>query len=99
MQISATEVARLVTAKGTELPRRGSAEIEFVEITPDSLPKTVEPEASELERVMKMVASAPDVRTDIVMKLKERIDNGEYKVSGEDIADMMVRRMKADSIR
>lgn len=99
MQISATEVARLLVAKGTTLTRTGNAEIDFVEITPDSLPKTCEPDAEEVARVMETMAIVPDVREDIVMELKERIENGEYNVSGADIADMMLRRMKADRIR
>ncbi|MEN6371306.1 MAG: flagellar biosynthesis anti-sigma factor FlgM [Armatimonadota bacterium] len=41
----------------------------------------------------------PDVREDIVADLKKRIANGEYKVSGEDVADMMMRRRAADRIR
>ncbi|MEN6520307.1 MAG: flagellar biosynthesis anti-sigma factor FlgM [Armatimonadota bacterium] len=41
----------------------------------------------------------PDIREDIVNNLKERIANGDYKVSGEDVADMMMRRRAADRIR
>src|SRR5690349_10872930 len=41
----------------------------------------------------------PDVREDVVARLKEKIEKGEYQVSGEDIADMMLRRRAADRIR
>lgn len=41
----------------------------------------------------------PDVREEIVADLKARIEKGEYKVSGEEIADMMMRRLRADRIR
>lgn len=41
----------------------------------------------------------PDVREDLVADLKERIQKGEYNVSGKDIADMMLRRRAADRIR
>jgi flagellar biosynthesis anti-sigma factor FlgM len=40
-----------------------------------------------------------DVREEIVAKLKESIQKGEYSVSGEEIADMMMRRRAADRIR
>ena len=95
MQISALEVAKLL-----EKPPAGKkAKVEFTKITPDSLPKTIEPDAAEVARVVEMVKAAPDVREEIVMKLKERIEKGEYQVSGEEIADMMIRRMKADRVR
>jgi len=45
------------------------------------------------------LAEIPDVREDIVRDLKQRIEKGEYKVSGEEIAEMMLRRRAADSIR
>ncbi|MFQ3548398.1 MAG: flagellar biosynthesis anti-sigma factor FlgM [Armatimonadota bacterium] len=41
----------------------------------------------------------PDVREDIVNSIKVRIESGEYKVDPKDIADMMIRRLKADRIR
>ena len=99
MQISALEVTKLLTAEKTRLGEEGKPEIKFKEITPDALPATVEPDAAEVARVVEMVKSAPDIRDDIVMELKERIEKGEYDVSGEEIADMMTRRMKADRIR
>jgi len=41
----------------------------------------------------------PDVREELIEGLKKRIQNGEYKVSGEEVADMMMRRRAADRIR
>jgi negative regulator of flagellin synthesis FlgM len=41
----------------------------------------------------------PDVREELVAELKEKIEKGEYQVSGEEIADMMMRRLRADRIR
>ena len=100
MQISATEVERLLS-KQVRTRRLGEPELEFKEITLDELPesKVTEPSAAEVTRVAEMVKAAPDVREDVVMRLKERMEKGEYKVSGEEVADMMVRRMKADRIR
>jgi anti-sigma28 factor (negative regulator of flagellin synthesis) len=99
MQISAIEVAKLLSAQATSLPKRGNTDVGFVEISPDSLPKASEPDAAEVSRILKMVTDVPDVREDIVMQLKERIGKGEYNVSGEEIADMMCRRARADRIR
>ena len=101
MQISALELTRLLTAEKTVPSEKGRSKIEFKEIEVESLPKTkvVEPDKAEVARVVEMVKSAPDVRDDIVMRLKERIEKGEYHVSGEEIADMMIRRMQADKVR
>jgi len=41
----------------------------------------------------------PDIREDIVEDIKRRIESGEYKISGEDVAEMMMRRRAADRIR
>ena len=58
---------------------------------------------SPLEQGMAVAEAAlkdvPDTRDEIVEQIKERIAKGEYKVSGEEIADMMLRRRAADSIR
>lgn len=99
MQISALEVTKLLTTEKSKPGKRGKADLEFVQITPDSLPETAQPDAVEVARVVEMVKKVPDVREDIVMQLKERIERGEYEVSGEEIAEMMMRRMKADRVR
>jgi anti-sigma28 factor (negative regulator of flagellin synthesis) len=99
MQISANEVKKLLTTETNGLLKSGEVELEFKEVTADSLPKTVEPEPAEVARVLEVVMAAPDVREDLVMELKQRIEKGEYKVGGEEIADMMFRRMKADNVR
>ncbi|MDO8586487.1 MAG: flagellar biosynthesis anti-sigma factor FlgM [Armatimonadota bacterium] len=41
----------------------------------------------------------PDIRHELVEPLKKAIQEGTYKVSGQDIADMMIRRRLADKIR
>lgn len=58
---------------------------------------------SPLEQGMAVAEAAltntPDIREEFVNDLKERIQKGDYKVSGEEIAEMMLRRQAADSIR
>ncbi|MGI6295328.1 MAG: flagellar biosynthesis anti-sigma factor FlgM [Armatimonadota bacterium] len=58
---------------------------------------------SPLEQGMVVAENAlkdvPETREEIVQELKERINKGEYKVSGEEIAEMMLRRRAADKIR
>ncbi len=52
-----------------------------------------------IEAGMKAVEAVPDVREDVVAEIKAKIESGQYQVSGEAVADMMIRRMKADRIR
>jgi negative regulator of flagellin synthesis FlgM len=54
---------------------------------------------SEVQRVTKLVNDLPDVREDLVQALKARVEAGTYHVSGEEIADLMIRRTWADSMR
>ena len=60
-------------------------------------------EMSPLEKGMAVAEAAlksvPDTRDDVVAEIKERIRKGEYNVSGEEIAEMMLRRREADKIR
>lgn len=52
-----------------------------------------------IEVAIAAVAELPDVREDLVAELRAKVERGEYKVNGEEVADMMLRRMRADSIR
>ena len=45
------------------------------------------------------VDKSPDVREDLVARIKAQVDAGTYHVSGKDIADQIVRRAKADRIQ
>ncbi len=53
--------------------------------------------AQEVQQIKKMVNQLPDVREDRVQALKAQIENGTYHVSGEDIADLIIRRTLADN--
>lgn len=46
-----------------------------------------------------VLADVPDTRDELIEELKERIQKGEYQVSGAEIAEMMLRRLAADKIR
>lgn len=53
----------------------------------------------DLQMVNEAITREPDVREQIVASLRERIEAGTYQVSGEQIAEMMVRRSRADRHR
>lgn len=56
-------------------------------------------ETRDMRMITEALSQVPDVREQIVASLKERIEAGTYQVSGEQIAEMMVRRSLADRIR
>ena len=56
-------------------------------------------ESRDMKMIGETLAQIPDIREQIVASLKERIESGTYHVSGEQIAEMMVRRALADRMR
>ena len=108
MRVSGEEVLRVsklgpdgvISVMGnvsTAPARRGGSQLpaasEFVLYHPASADK------AEARRVAEMVEKEPDVREDVVASLRARIESGGYQVSGEQIAEMMVRRCLADRVR
>jgi negative regulator of flagellin synthesis FlgM len=57
----------------------------------------VSSKAQEVQQIKKLVSQLPDVREDRVQALKAQIESGSYHVSGEDIADLIIRRTLADN--
>ncbi|MBC7529397.1 MAG: flagellar biosynthesis anti-sigma factor FlgM [Chthonomonadaceae bacterium] len=54
-------------------------------------------QARDIQLVKNSLAQLPDVREDRVAALKAQYESGTYQVSGEDIADLIIRRALADS--
>jgi anti-sigma28 factor (negative regulator of flagellin synthesis) len=53
----------------------------------------------DVRRVTESLEESADLREDVVASLRARIESGEYQVSGEAVADMIVRRMLVDQVR
>jgi anti-sigma28 factor (negative regulator of flagellin synthesis) len=51
-----------------------------------------------IQEIAHKVADMPD-RDEMVAAIKAKIDSGEYNLTGEEIADAMIRRDMADKIR
>lgn len=49
--------------------------------------------------VLDQIRVIPDVRTDLVLHLREAVEGNRYRVSGERVAHMMLGRLVADSLR
>ena len=56
-------------------------------------------ESQDMKMITEAISLVPDVREQIVSSLRERIESGTYTVSGDNIAEMMVRRALADRLR
>ena len=100
MKISNEEVSRLFalsarerstatlagsTASGGDVQGRQAAQV------------NVSATAQEILKVKKQISELPDVREARVQALKAQVESGTYNVSGEDIADLIIRRTLADN--
>ena len=102
MKISMQEVGRILqtqSVSGYDNRPSGNA----AGVTGAGYAPAAEVEISANAQVVRQAASyvedAPDVREDVVQALKAQVDNGTYNVPSEDIADLMIRRALADSLR
>ncbi len=103
MKISNEEVSRLLAFSPSD---RGTTHSHSANSTAladtnthpsDAATVHVSPSAYEVQQIKNLVNSLPDQRVDRVQALKAQIDNGSYKVSGEDIAELIIRRVLADN--
>ena len=99
------KISRLESGKASANVGESSAKI-----LPGDMPRgavstraATERQLSPLERGMLLaesaLASVPDVREELVREIKDRIARGDYEVSGEEVAEMMLRRLAADRMR
>ena len=73
------------TVLSTESVRRG-----------DSL--LLSPEAKELNKIRHNISQLPEVRSELVEKIRDSIAKGEYQVSSEQVAHRMLVRSLVDRI-
>ena len=101
MKISVEEVSRVLAVSPLERRANRPAESEVAEnglaqgIEAGRLLESVP--AQEVQQIKKLVNELPEVREDRVQALKAQIESGSYQVSGEDIADLIIRRTLADN--
>ena len=102
MKISFEEVSRLIAISQTERSHGQTAVASFPLVCENAYGKEatdggVSSKAQEVQQVKKLVNQLPEVREDRVQALKAQIESGTYHVSGEDIADLIIRRALADN--
>ena len=103
MKISNEEVGRIMQLdrinRATVVRTRGYGRPVEPRITTPASSVELSDSALEIQRVKSIVDNLPDVREDLVQSLKARVESGTYTVKSEDIADLIVRRAWADSMR
>jgi negative regulator of flagellin synthesis FlgM len=103
MKISTEEVSRILQAQGLRPAKtngtNGNGKAAGNSSATPATSVELSGRAKEIQQVRKLVENAPDVREDLVNALKAQIESGEYKVSGEEVADLMIRRALADGVR
>ncbi len=100
MQISVEEVSRLLALTPVSREqrkasparsKRGRSSADSHEVSAD-----VTPTPGEIQFVRQQIDRLPDVREDRVQALKARIESGTYRIGGDEIADLIVRRALAN---
>lgn len=103
MKISLEEVDRILRsqapAEAAPKAANGNGNGNGAYAAPPAASVEISQSAQDIARVRQIVEQMPDVREDLVASIRERISKGEYKVSSADIADLMLRRAVADTIR
>jgi flagellar biosynthesis anti-sigma factor FlgM len=97
LKISEQEVSRLLSYSPFERSGNNSTNVVSQDHGQHVARVDISPTAQDIQRVTREINRLPDVREDRVQALKAQIDSGTYHVSGEDIADLMIRRALADN--
>lgn len=56
-------------------------------------------QAQDFSQIYQSLKATPDVRTDRVQELSDKINSGTYNVDSKDVADKMIGRSMADDLR
>lgn len=92
----AEQVARLFAAQMRTKPAERSGGVAGSQ-RPDKV--ELSRESREVQAANKAIAEAPDIRADVVERVKVQLDAGQYRVSGRDVAQKLLARSLADRLR
>lgn len=88
MKISNEQLRKVAEAGGSITPDSAQIDAAVIKLTDKAL----------IDELTHKVADMPD-RDEMVAELKAKIEAGEYNVTGEQIADAMIRRAIADQVK
>ena len=88
MKISSEQLKKVAESGGEVTDDKAMVDEAVIRLTDKDL----------IQDIARKVADMPD-RDEMVASIKARIEAGEYDVSGEDVADAMIRRAIADKVK
>lgn len=99
MRISDTEIKKILARPAGEEAVQESTVSALVEVI-DHLGVAADRKVDDelVQQITEQVLAMPD-REDLINDLRNRIESGTYRPSGEDIVDAMIRRNIADRVR
>jgi len=84
------------SGRGGRPQRPGAGGVENAQTNSD--PVALSPRAMEMNRANSMLDDVPDVRGDMVIRLKTEIDSGKYNVKAGKVAEKMIERALLDAL-
>lgn len=97
MIISNQQVKSVIKAYGVTGNKKGLG-VENAQPTRRGDSLELSPRARELSKIQQAISTAPEVRSDVIERIKKSLDSGEYKVSSEAVAHRMLVRSLVDHI-
>ncbi|HEY8345203.1 MAG TPA: flagellar biosynthesis anti-sigma factor FlgM [Bacillota bacterium] len=97
MIISSQQVNSVIKAYGVQGGKKG-LDLEYAKPVQRGDSLVLSPKARELSKIRQAIANAPEIRSDVISRIKKSIDNGEYNVSSEAVAHRMLVRSLVDHI-
>jgi len=91
-----TRMSYVNQANGPNQPEKSPASREAKETPPSGDRVDLSAQSKEMQKIHDVLQATPEVRTDKVAQYKERIEEGEYQVGSEDIADKMLKESLLD---
>jgi flagellar biosynthesis anti-sigma factor FlgM len=101
MKISMQEVDRIIQSRivsPIQAPNNVAGAANGQAVNP-AVSIEISSSAQEIQRLKRTVQEMPDVREDMVSAIKSRLDSGNYSVTSNEVADLMIRRAFADTVR
>ena len=102
MKISMQEVDRIIQSRivaPVAGARNGAGASAASEATGPAVSIEISSSAQDIQRLKRMLHEMPEVRQDMVDSIKSRLDSGQYSVTSTEVADLMIRRAYADTVR
>jgi negative regulator of flagellin synthesis FlgM len=96
MQISNVHIREVLGAYLNKVEPRKSIEAASASSEMPSDAVELSPEARLVALAHQMMANLPDIRTEKVEAIRQRMDSGQYQVDSQKVADKIIETMRAE---